>query len=280
MSAFDTSGVPFRFDGSRPRDADPTVPGSSTVDALRLVELNAQFDLAGKRPYAHLEIRRVVLARLPSGTSPADAIFAFAVDELAPRVDDLRGEPPLAVVRPVQRYVRHDGLVRAREVNDTVLARLGDPWGFARFPEPSRPGGLSITPPVLEQAATPDQDRETPFLQLVVCDGNHRVVERVWNRSMPMAAVAVLGEPSEPYYAHPGGWLAWEQTAGNVLAHPPPAHEKYRVRDVTLDRLAAEARDLLVGHPPDTWYRRYFRDLTKGFGDLGEQGGPPLPPGP
>ena len=85
--------------------------------------------------------------------------------------------------------------------------------------------------------------------------------------------MAVLGEPSEPYYAYPQPACGWGETAARRLQGPPPPERKYRVREVDLSALPAHRRALFQGTPRSEHYRRYFRDLATGFGHLGEQGG-------
>jgi hypothetical protein len=109
--------------------------------------------------------------------------------------------------------------------------------------------------------------------QLILCDGTHRVVQIVWRARRTLAAVAVLGEPNEPYYAHPQPAWGWRETGARRLRREPSPERKYRVREVDLDALSPERRARFDGAPKSTHYRRYFRELATGFGSLGGQGG-------
>jgi hypothetical protein len=119
-----------------------------------------------------------------------------------------------------------------------------------------------------------DSDDET-LIEFVVCDGNHRIVQKVWNGREVAAAIGVLGQPRQPYYARPFSPFEWDITAENVLSVTPDARFRYAPRRVDLNKLelADEALQELRAMPAASLYRRYYRDLKSGFGPVGGQGG-------
>jgi hypothetical protein len=270
------------FEASGGERVEPPAPARSTVEALERVRYLESSDLQGQ-PYAGMEFRRVALQRRPLDRGPGrgaqDVIMVFDMTELA-GTRDLAGVPGIAsgqrlgILRPVQRFVMRAGLQRAKTVIDfhqelaaDVVSRH-DPWGFllARYGEFGET--LALTPPILEQLWTEDTQFDPPLVpdghvEFVLCDGNHRVVQTVWIDGGVLAAVAVVGRLPQPYYALPFSAYEWENTASQVEDISPPVAAKYAARKP--DRDADE-------HDPD-WYRRYYRDLSTGFGNVGSQGG-------
>jgi hypothetical protein len=78
--------------------------------------------------------------------------------------------------------------------------------------------------------------------------------------------VAVVGDLSEPYYAYPFGRFEWDAVV--ELPISPPAAFKYLRRKVN-----AETHPPPPGKSEDDLFRRYYRDLSLGFGAMGGQGG-------
>lgn len=112
-------------------------------------------------------------------------------------------------------------------------------------------------------------EREDPQAneEFIVCDGNHRVVQYLWNggKGARLHCVLVRG-PAEPYYAHPFSTRDWNVTATNVLHYPPDLYGKYTPR-----RFEPGAPSEDPANP--LWYRRYYRDFSSAFIDVGDQGG-------
>ncbi len=284
------------LDGPYPFDAAPGTqagPARSTVEALRRVQYSDSYDLRGQHPYEHNDIRRVALVRriVVRRNRRREVILVFDATEMGGRGRELSrykveaDSKALGYLRPVQRYVLRAGLERAREVNDFTARMLGDdPWGFLRaswggFAEP-----VALTPPIVEQLHPADSEfddelgddevsRKTG--EFVLCDGNHRVVQRVWNDGEVAAAVAVLGDPVQPYYARAFSAYEWDITAGTELFTTPEAAFKHAARrvDPNSPTITAEARQWLARLPAGQLYRRYYRDLSFGFGAMGGQGG-------
>jgi hypothetical protein len=264
------------------KQEDPKEHCLSTKEALERVEYAPGSGLSGDKPYEDADIRRVFLSRESAEVAGVArqviAVYgAEAGEEFGPEVKR-RGR--LGVLRPVQRYVLRAGMERAAEINAKViplLAERGDSWGYVRLRKGATPRLVSVTTPIVEQAWKLDLDGlstggETEF---VVCDGNHRIVSGVWkSESGWMPAVAVVGELDEPYYARPFGRFEWDATADNVLEVSPDLASKYLTRSVDWDDDMNDVdREKLASVPKARWYRRYFRDLTTGFGYMGGQGG-------
>jgi hypothetical protein len=258
--------------------------GESTCSALRKVRFHVESDLRRRHAYpaAKTRVRRVVLLRRPSPVaSDRDEIAVFDVDELEAKglqLPDIRPRSvrkiePLGRLRPVQRYVLVSGLKRAAEIQEQVLPDFEDPWGFVRMQKGNAPKPVALTPPIIESLHSVDREGTVARDEFVLCDGNHRVVQTVWNDERPMAAVAVTGRLPEPYYARPFGVLEWDVTAGNELFWAPEQASKYVVRKVDREKLSARAQKVLERKRDDELYRRYYRDLETGFGYMGGQGG-------
>jgi hypothetical protein len=276
MSQFTLLEQPRPFDATPSACAPRRDSPRSTVEALARVEF-ANFDLQGELAYEGRDFVRVLLARRSlaiADDAHRDCILVFDADEASA---SLPADEALGVLRPVQVYVLAAGLDRAAALEDRMESVIeGDErWGFAlvRRSEGERPA--TVAPPIVEQLGDADRDERLPeqLRQLILCDGTHRVVSAVWNRRRALPAVAVLGEPIEPYYAYPQGADTWGSTASNVLETPPAPERKYRVRAVDLDSLEPAWRARVAAAPPSERYRRYFRDLTTGFGYMGGQGG-------
>ncbi len=264
---------PFTTDAPAP-DGEPA---ASTVQALRRVTFTKDYEFMGKMAYpSELAIKRVILQRatilVGMAEHPRDVIQVFDVEgiwEPGLPFSELELGEPLGVLRPVQRYVLKAGVERAKVVNDFLAEELtGDPWGFVRASFGGMSDPVSLTPPILEQIWPEDSDSDDGGQhEFVLCDGNHRVVERVWTEETEgsphrsMAAVAVVGTPVEPYYARAFSRYEWDVTADNQLVITPPTEFKHAARKVPGSRT-----DKLL-------YRRYFRDLETGFGPMGGQGG-------
>jgi hypothetical protein len=265
------------FQSADPETESAERPALSTMAAMRRVTYSEKSDLSG-RPYAGLDIRRVVLQRrsLASHAGPRDVIMVFDATELADSRNvaaarDLHSEDRLGILRPVQRYVIRAGLDRAERVNgfrQRLVDENGhDPWGFVRARYGDFGEVLSLTPPIIEELWPTDTEFDIPsHREFVLCDGNHRVVRTVWRGSELLAAVAVLGRLPEPYYAFPFSSYEWENTASQIQDISPPAWARYAARRPPREPDSAEAED-------PNWYRRFYRDLSTGFGNVGAQGG-------
>lgn len=271
-SGFQAHGDPRPFDGP---DAPEGEPAASTVQALRRVTFLAGFGLDELAPYPpeRIEIARVILQRR-DGRRPVIEVFdAAEIWRPGVSLSEFELGDPLGVLRPVQRYVLRAGLRRAKDVNDFLTMALAqDPWGFVRASWGGLTDPVSLTPPIIEQICAEDSDSEDGGArEFVLCDGNHRVVERVWtpNDTGPrrVAAVAAIGTPVEPYYARAFSRYEWDMTAANQLVVTPPTAFKHATRAVPDG----------VARPPGVseklHYRRYYRNLERGFGPMGGQGG-------
>jgi hypothetical protein len=234
------------------------------------------YDLADELAYEGLEVRRVFLVKrdqpVYSGTRSVILLF----DEQDYDVGELSHAPveaALGVLRPVQRYVLRPGLDRAKEITEGVLDGMTDKWGFVRIRKGGAPEPVSVTPPILEQLHPEDWEDDRGEREYIVCDGNHRVVQRVWLEERSMPAVAIVGTPREPYYARPFSRFEWDYTATNVQEIAPDTISKYSPRRVDLGKLDKASQATLAKTERRYHYRRYFRDLTTGFGYMGGQGG-------
>ena len=271
----------FPFEGSG-RSRDPEVPGASTVDAMEKVRLSDEYDLGHELAYEGAKIKRAFLVRRKL-KKDRDGIFVYEALEGESFGPEVEARKALGMLRPVQRYVLRPGLERAREIDEEVLSRLreeGEPWGFARIRRGGAPQAVTVTPPIVEQLHEDDWDdcpeeEHSQGLEFIVCDGNHRVVQRVWRDKEAMPAIVVQGRLRRPYYARPFGRLEWEATSDNELMVTPELASKYLSRKVVLEdlELSKEARETLAKVPESELNRRYLRDLTRGFGYMGGQGG-------
>ena len=259
-------------------DGDHRFPG--TCRALAKVEYADDGDLAGQHPYKGLPVERVVLVkrrlRPTEGAPERDAIAVYEAEESLAAARSRFDSPAarldprgfLGYLRPVQRFVLVAGLDRIGHL-EKVQAELDelDPWGYIHI-QKGKGSIVSLTPPIIERMHPDDWDDSASKDDFVLCDGNHRVTKRVWFDNDPIAAVAVMSAPRHPYYARPFGRFEWEVTADNALYVSPQQASKYQVRhpnEQTYPEAAAK--------PRDDRYRVLFRDLTKGFGPLGGQGG-------
>ena len=273
-----TRQLPFEPPNSRKASAELLQDefAQSTVEALRLVRYEDSFDLARQRAYAApLEIKRVFLRK-----SAPDRYGRMMIEVIEADATKAINEQPeraaLGVLRPVQRYVLGVGLKRAGEANAKILDKLDDPWGFARVNIPGSIRDFSVTPPIVEELPAAEWEGEGIFKEFILCDGNHRVVRQVWQEEKPIQAVAICGRLPQPFYAKPFSKFEWHITAGNVLPSPPDTASKYAARQMdkrALSALGKTARDTIGTRPASESYRRFFRDLTTGFGYLGGQGG-------
>jgi hypothetical protein len=271
----------YQFD-AEPEEVDPAVPGLSTRDALRKVRFAKDSDLhdPDEHPYDGALFRRVYLVRTEVGDFPRerDPILVFDADvfEAAER-STLTEDDSLGRLRPVQRYVLKAGLTRAQDIDRQVVEPLraaGNAFGFARVRKDGLGIEVSVTPPIIERLHPSDRG-ERGDREFIVCDGNHRVVQRAWIEGLPLEAVAVDGSLQQPYYALPFGDREWSLTADTCLASTPPQEAKYLVRKVTRADVERGGGDWsrVEKIPERNRYRRYFRDLEAGFGPMGGQGG-------
>jgi hypothetical protein len=262
------------------RLAEPQEPFASTAERLAKVELGF-LDLAGEPAYDEPEIRRVWLVRQTrawfEGAPERGGILVLDAEGGMTRQEAKHAAPGDAdrmMLRPVQRYVLKAGLARAAAIYTDVQADLiqnADPWGNARITRGGASGDAALTPPIIERLHPADWDDESSRRDFLVCDGNHRVVQCVWNDGLVMPAVAVWTPPRFPYYARPFGRLEWDATAENEQVVTPQLMSKYLPRKVHPGELLDPSK--VETFPEDQWYRRYFRDLATGFGYMGGQGG-------
>ena len=154
-----------------------------------------------------------------------------------------------------------------------AIAKVRHVDGYDRIRKGDAPKPVTVTPPIIENLHPDDWEDERGSGEFIVCDGNHRVVELAWNQRVVLPAIAVVGEPRQPYYARPFSRYEWSHIAENVRDRSPDQASKYAVRKVDLAALDPSARDRLSHYPASEHYRRYYRDLTAGFGYLGGQGG-------
>lgn len=274
---FTRHGSPFPFKADAPDTDHP--PAASTTQALRRVTFLKGYDLSDEHPYAEpLAIKRVILERRTIHVGidgwPRDVIQVFEASQLPTSPGSLsllELGTPLGVLRPVQRYVLTGGIVRAKAVNEFLDEELAsDPWGFVRASWGGLPELMSLTPPIVEQMWPADTDGESRGEgEFILCDGNHRVVQRVWHSRGRMAAVAVVGEPVQPYYAHAFSRYEWGLTAKNQLNTSPPVEFTHAAREIPSEL----AEELAKTQPMKLFHRRYYRDLETGFGSMGRQGG-------
>ena len=268
---------PFASNGRRRPDGK----AASTVDALRDVTYDEDSDLTGSA-YPDAVIRPVFLVRqelaVVAGAAPRGAILVIdAAAHVGGRRYDPEDPEVLGFLRPVQRYVVTAGLLRVQELEDSVLepARKDgwDPWGFLRVRKGAAPALVSLTPPIVEALHPVDYDDERSTRDFVVCDGNHRIVQFAWRSGVALQAVAITSRPREPYYARPFGRLEWDITAGNEYVVAPDVKSKYSPRPVERTSLPEAARAKLARVDDELLYRRFYRDLSSGFGSVGGQGG-------
>lgn len=274
-------------EGPFPFEPDPRF-ATSTRQAMDQVEYISTHDLQGQQPYLGLEYKRVALVRrtvtVPSGRE-RDVIMVFDATDVtgagrgltAFKTCDPGSDPRLlGVLRPAQRYVLESGLERAEWVNSFLETELEDPWGFLRATFGGLGDPIALTPPIIERVHPDDVDSDDESRhEFLVCDGNHRVVQKVWEGRSVAAAIAVVAPPRNPYYARPFSPYEWDVTADNRLPVTPQPRFRHAPRRVDPVELGLSEEDLKIlrRFPPDQWYRRYFRDLTCGFGPMGGQGG-------
>jgi hypothetical protein len=280
---------PFPFPQPPDYESSETKLATSTMEAMNRIEYTGEYDLRKQRPYQGLDVRPVALVRrtiqVRSGRA-RDVILVF--DATARRqsgMDLLFFETCpndaenglLGVLRPAQRYVLESGLERAGWVNAFLAKNCGDDlWGFLRATFGGAGDPVALTPPVIEQVHSGDWDSDDDSrLEFLVCDGNHRVVHKVWKGGDVAAAIAVVSPPRQPYYARPFSPYEWDITADNRLTVSPDPRFRYAPRPVDPDQLeiTSEARKELKASPKELLYRRYYRDLSIGFGPIGGQGG-------
>jgi hypothetical protein len=265
----------FPFERKAGPALDEIGRGCSTTDALRLVKYEQSFDLRDEFAYGdELQIKRVVLARSEEPDRLGRHVIEVYPADNHTQVQKPEGAP-LGVLRPIQRYVLQAGLERAKKINRAILGAAGqDPWGFTRVKLPASFEGFAVTPPIVEELSSNQQEGDQK--EFIVCDGNHRIVQRVWLEKKPLQAVAICGQPRHPFYAKPFSQFEWHVTAENKPLIPPDTASKYAVynpSDKELSGLTPEAKKILEKRPEKERYRRYFRDLTTGFGYMGGQGG-------
>jgi hypothetical protein len=270
-SAYETELV-YPFDApSRP----PGEPAGSTCEALSRVTFAQESDLHPQLAYPRPDIRRVYLVRRSVGARGRDrdavlVVEASVYEDRGPGFEELEA---LGRLRPVQRYVLKAGMRRVREIQEQVVSRLDDPWGFARVRKGGAGDLVSITPPIVEQLHEVDWG-ERGSREYVLTDGNHRVVNALWCETpAPLPAVAIVSQPEHPYYALPFGDLEWGITAATEVTATPPQEFKYLPRTVTEADVADPEAWASLEHTPELRFRRYFRDLSSGFGSVGGQGG-------
>ena len=194
----------------------------STVAALRRVRFAKDSDLAEQLAYEGGEFRPVLLVRRKPEGQGGDRMAIFVYPAEPGKELDPGATEPLGMLRPVQRYVLKGGLERARQILEQVrpsLLEQGNPWGFALVRKGGAPKAVAVTPPIVEQLHP--VDREPGATDFVVCDGNHRIVQAVWQSGEPLPAVAVVGDLPHPYYARPFGRLEWDATAENTVGGHP-----------------------------------------------------------
>ncbi|MGI8667986.1 MAG: hypothetical protein ACR2N4_18475 [Jatrophihabitans sp.] len=243
--------------------------GPSTVGALAKVYYSDQHDLAGQRVYDPLALRRVWVHRraCEAGRSPSLVVLPVLDGERQVDPRELAGRTPLGRLVPAQRYLLRAGIVRARTLSELLADQLADPWGCAIVT--SAGAAITLTPPILERLHPLDRSVHERTPDFIVCDGNHRIVERAWRRGRPVAAVASLDSPAEPFYILPTREGDWAAVSGNEVQQCPPREQKYTVRAVPTPAPGT----VLAAVPAAERYRRYFRLLETGFGHLGGQGG-------
>ncbi len=268
---------PFESEGEQV-DGDSA---RSTTEALSKVRFLGGFDLEDELAYRGAEFVRVWLVRdtrmvVGEGADAEKRYGIVVIPAASDRTydaDAAAARRPLGMLRPVQRYVLTSGLKRAEEIDRVVSRHLaergGDPWGFVHVVKGGAPEPVSVTPPIVEQLHPADHDdcSREDLPDYVVCDGNHRIVRKVWKDGGAAPAVAVVGRLPHPYYARPFGRLEWDATADNELAVTPDLVSKY------LPRPVKKLKRPLPGVDEKLYYRRYFRNLELGFGPMGGQGG-------
>ena len=239
----------------------------STVTALGRVHYATQYDLGRLNVYDPATLERVWIVRESSHVSSRLLLYPVFDGDRSDDSIGIQTRAPIGVLRPSQRYVTTSGLVRARVLSDTVVDLLNDRWGYGVVESDAR--RIRITPPILERMHPVDRDVEEESADFIVCDGNHRIVERVWRRRLPTAAVAAIEAPAEPYYILPLPETAWSLVSDAEVGVAPARDQKYTVRGVELTLPGSP----LWHVPASERYRRYFRSLETGFDDLGGQAG-------
>jgi len=242
---------------------------------LREVTLNPDLDLGNVKIYGEALVTRGFLIRehVTVGNVEGAAIGVYPADDDDAIVDrdTLLKRARLGLLRPVQRYSLMEGMKRAAALANDILPKMqqahGDPWGYACIRKGQFGNEVAMTPPIIEEI--PSELQETPILEFLVCDGNHRILHNVWmaDDPQPVPAIVIRGHILEPYYAIPFGWKEWQVTCDNCVATTPDEASKYQARKVPPSSVRADLRrrrDL---------FRRYYRDFNTGFGDIGGQGG-------
>lgn len=253
--------IPFSTDeGVPPEDTEDVHYPTSLVAGIKAVELDRHFSRSDERPYKDSRVTRVYLKK----NERSDGRHQIAVC-------DADSDAEIGVLLPVQRYVLRTGLIRARKLQELALSmgydltQLGSQENGYLVMRTVGPNPISVLPPIIEPTWEGDLD-DPNRNEYIVCDGNHRVVEYLWNAEQDAKLYcALVNSPSVPYYAYPSSSLDWHITANNVLDNPPDLYGKYSPRRPVSDSSEVEADPYA--------YRRYYRDFSSSFVSLGSQGG-------
>jgi hypothetical protein len=255
-------------DGRPTRDAPPkdigTVP-LSLVDGLDQVRTHS-----GSVIYRGQEIRHGLLRPERLGHRIGIVVSVLSADGV---------EENVGYLRPVQRYVLNQGLRRAKDLRETAIATvalgrdivdLGSSRDFG-YIRAWLTGGrvIAVLPLIVEQIGKADEEgcASDSHGEFVLCDGNHRLVQYLlMDRHEAMGCAVILGEPKEPYYGWPYSRWDWGIVFQNRLDATPDLYAKYT------PRYPDDCKIEDIRRNPDI-YRRFFRDLATGFGDIGTQGG-------
>ncbi len=247
----------------------------TTVSCMAAVRYFPDYDLAEQYPYAAETVRRVWICKIldRNGACARPLLRLFEAEDGDGGSPDLRvvtSRPALGRLLPTQRYVRSAGLRRVADLADFLAAEAArDPWGLAEVRQRADQTPVTVTPPIVERLHEDDREVWEREPEYIVCDGNHRIVEGAWRREVAVAAVAAVEAPAQPYYTLPLRAYDWAYVAGNETDAKPAAAARYLARPVPVP-----AGHPLASVPPDERYRRYYRQLESGFGDIGTQGGP------
>jgi len=249
----------------------------STLEALAKVQFTREHDLREQLAYPDAIVTRVFLARktVQARGESRDVILLYDADLFADEAAVAAAAPTeaLGALRPVQRYVLTSGIERVialrREVLEPWWTDIGHRWGFVEIRKGAVPATVALTPPILEEIPTSEWENPEGQGEYVICDGNHRVVHLVWREGEIVPALALRQPLPEPYYAVPFSGLEWKITSSQERPLTPDLASKYQTRSVPEDVIERAGPEVAK----EELHRRYFRDLSTGFGPLGGQGG-------
>lgn len=257
-------------------------------DGIRKVPLQHNEKLM---PYEQATIKMVVVRC--NGGKDSSGKWKYGTTLVVCQPDGSGGERELGVLRPTQRYVLKQGLVRTRAIRKKLKellsldpAKLGtSDCGYLSVPAISETHNIDILPPILEDIPESEWERSgggaadgQKRREFLVCDGNHRIMEYCWNNDESLNCLLIEHDgkvPAEhrvPYYAYQMTSRDWYVVNQNALAQTPDVIGKYAVRLPSSDDLTRYCLKEEQELSERGRYRIFFRNFSAVF-NLGGQAG-------